>query len=108
MKYANEVSEIVLAKPDVSAKEIATELNIEEGYARKIIWRMINRGWMERGTDNGKSVLKVIRIPEKVYDFKKEMLKDMCDAYYEDFMKAELYTERVEIGKMICRILDKL
>nr|DAL69724.1 MAG TPA: hypothetical protein [Caudoviricetes sp.] len=40
--------------------------------------------------------------------FKRGVYEMMVDRYLEDFMAAELFQERVEIGKMVVRILEKL
>lgn len=96
--------------PDAANSELSAALETDDTCIRTMLHRAKNRGWIEVANDGdeGKRRIIVLREPKKTYDYKKAILQDMCEAYYDDFMKAELYSERVEIGKMICRILEKI
>lgn len=96
--------------PGATNGEVAEALDCDSDAVRHLLSRYKARGEIETTTlPDGKRVVKVLRdISKKSYDFKKCMLMDMCETYYNDFLKAELYSERVEIGKMICRILEKI
>ena len=95
--------------PEASNKEIAEVFGADDTTVRTLICRHKGKGELEDTGENGVRHLIVHKEPEKQkYDYKKSMLMDMCDTYYLDFQKAELYSERVEIGKMICRILEKI
>lgn len=109
MKLTDQILAYLRDHPTATNDEIAGAMKTGNADVRTTISRFKRRGWIEvaQGED-GKRTIVVVRNPDNVYDFKKSMLQEMCDTYFDDFLKAELYTERVEIGKMICRILDKL
>ena len=92
----------------------ATDQEIEEGIGidpdiRRVYMSRLNRQQKiyVDDTEDGKRRILVLEAPEGD-NFKREALQMMVDRYLEDFEAAQLYTERVEIGKMILRILEKL
>lgn len=40
--------------------------------------------------------------------FKSQLLEQMLEIYFEDFENSSLFEERVEIGKIMLRIIEKL
>lgn len=109
--------EYISEHPEADGQEIAAALDADYGIIRAYICKYRKAGSLVDVEENGVhrweiNPEKMARPRERknppVEDFKREMLRNMCEVYYEDFQAAELYTERVEIGKMICRILEKL
>ena len=96
--------------PEATNGEVAAALDGDADMVRHLLSKYKARGEFEvTQTPEGKRRVTVLRdLSKKTYDFKKCMLMDMCETYYADFLKAELYSERVEIGKIICRILEKI
>lgn len=101
--------EYIREHPRATNGEIAEAFQVPDLNVRSAISKLKKKGVLEDASDEEGRKLKVLKDPSKQsYDFKKSMMMDMCEAYYEDFMNAELFSERVEIGKMICRILEKI
>lgn len=101
--------EYIREHPAASNGKLAEVFGVPDVNIRTAICKLKKKGVLEDASDTEGRKLKVLKDPPKQsYDFKKSMLMDMCEAYYEDFMNAELFSERVEIGKMICRILEKI
>lgn len=103
------ILEMLRENPKASNEEIGEYISASDSVVRTMLSRLKRKGLVEDIGANGIREFRVMQTQtEERYDYKKEMLTNMCDAYYEDFINAELYSERVEIGKMICRILEKL
>lgn len=103
------LTEYLREHPGATNQQLAEDLNEPEGNVRAQLCKLKKRGVIMEETDEAGRKFTVLKeTPKRTYDFKRSMLMDMCEAYYEDFMDAELFTERVEIGKMICRILEKI
>lgn len=95
--------------PGASIEELAEYTGAKEKTIKDLLLRYRKNGDIENVGTDGEICYIVHREPKEVKtNYKKAMLTQMCDAYFDDFLRAEMYSERVEIGKMICRILEKL
>lgn len=105
------ILECLRQNPEMSNQELAEAVDMDVRCIRSTLTKLRQKNFIVQTGQGEKRHISVMvestagAVPA---DYKKEMLKSMCDCYYEDFLAAELYTERVEIGKMICRILEKI
>lgn len=94
--------------PEASDDEIEHAIGIDPDIRRAYLSRL-NRQHRIFITYDDAGKRKILVPADAGQDsFKKEALQMMVDKYLEDFEVAQLYTERVEIGKMILRILEKI
>lgn len=93
--------------PKATNKEICEALDMAEGTVRTYIYRAERQGRItSETTEDGREI--VVKLEEARPGFKQETLMMMAEAYLDDFAAAVSYSERLEIGKMILRILEKL
>lgn len=114
MTKCEEIRSILRTNPTASNDQIAEVIGCEVKFVRDMIARMVNRGDISMETvesQTGEKIrsIKVLIEPKtQRMDYKKKIMKEMCDVYVEDFFAAELFSERAEIGKLILRILERL
>lgn len=103
------LTEFLQDNPTLSNEEISKELGLDLKVVSVYLLRLRKRGVIEEVFKDGQRYLIVNQVMgENAVDFKRDAMEMMVTSYLEDFESAELYTERVEIGKMILRILEKL
>lgn len=102
--------ELLRAYPDKTNAELAELSNglMDHRMVGVYLKRLEKRGSIEVHFEEGKRIIDVIDKPYVESNFKKETYEMMVDKYIEDFEDAETFQDRVEIGKMIIRILEKL
>lgn len=101
--------EFLRNNPEATNSQIVDHFGTSDSIARTVIYKLKRKGVLELDTSKSVRHFKVLAMEEENgIDYKRRILRDMCDTYYDDFLSAELYSERVEIGKMICRILEKI
>lgn len=99
--------------PTATNAELSDVSGLAENSVRGMLKRLRDRGNLVEtespDPETGESVrhievMELTRGPS----FKREVMEMMVSKYLEDFESAELYTERIEIGKLILRILEKI
>lgn len=114
MTKCEEIRNLLRQYPDMTNQELAEQTDCEVKFVRDMLYRMVKRGDIEihetKNADGTKSRSIDVLIEPKTakMDYKKKIMLQMCDAYVDDFFAAELFTERVEIGKVILRILERM
>lgn len=109
MTMLNRLVEYVDTHPTATDIEIAGHLNTSKKQVQEYIRRLRNREVLKTVEVDGQRQILVLELPEvKPAEFKRGVYEMMVDRYLEDFKAAELFQERVEIGKMVVRILEKL
>lgn len=109
MTLLDKLVEYVDNNPFADDDELANALNSTKKVVRIYLKRLENREVLKIDKADGKRVIKVLELPEiKPQEFKRSVFEMMADRYLQDFKEAELFQDRVEIGKMIVRILEKL
>lgn len=95
--------------PGASDIEIADAINTNKKTVQEYLRRLTNREVIRIVNDaEGNRQILVLELPEITpADFKKDIYEIMIARYLEDFKNADSFQDRVEIGKMVVRILDK-
>lgn len=93
--------------PFATDQEIEDGIGIDPDIRRVYMSRLNRQQKIYIDTQDDKRRILVLETPEGD-SFKRDTLQMMVDRYLEDFEVAQLYIERVEIGKLILRILEKL
>ena len=115
MTKIEEVLEYLRCNTYATNKEISDDLNISEGVVRtsKITSSatptdandLVNKGYLEKiGTES--KVLK--EMPVNKSNYKQEIIKEMLEVYMDDFRELKVINEKVRIGELIIRLVDKL
>ena len=105
MTKIEEVLEYVRSNTHATNKEISEDLNISEGVVKTYLNRVKNKGYLEKiGTEY--KVLK--EMPVNKSSYKQEIIKEMLESYMDDFRELKVINEKVRIGELIIRLVDKL
>lgn len=105
MTKIEEVLEYVRSNTFATNKEISDDLNMSEGVVKTYLNRLKNKGYLEKiGTEY--KVLK--EMPVNKSNYKQEIIKEMLESYMDDFRELKAINEKVRIGELIIRLVDKL
>lgn len=99
-----EFYELFLSNPDLDRWELAERVGVSRDTVDVYMKRYRDRGMIEE-KDDGEVIF---HVKEDSNSFKRDVYEMMVDEYIRDFKKAEFYTERVEIGKIILRLMERL
>ena len=105
MTKLEEVLEYVRSNTFATNKEISDDLNISEGVVRTYLNRLKNKGYLEK---IGKEYKVLKEMPINKSSFKQEIIKEMLESYMDDFRELKVINEKVRIGELIIRLVDKL
>lgn len=105
MTKLEEVLEYVRSNTYATNKEISEDLNISEGVVRTYLNRLRNKGYLEKSGAEYK-VLKDLPINKSSY--KQEVIKEMLEVYMDDFREIKVINEKIRVGELIIRLVDKL
>lgn len=98
-------NDIKRENPKASYKELEENAGIPYGIAKTYMHRAKQKGELKELQDGSIEVVKEPPIEKSSY--KKEIITEMIDIYMEDF-RAVSPSERVDIGKRITMLLEKL
>lgn len=105
MTKIEEVLEYVRSNTFATNKEISEDLKINDGVVRVYLNRLKDKGYLEKiGTEY--KVLK--EMPVNKSSYKQEIIKEMLESYMDDFRELKVINEKVRIGELIIRLVDKL
>lgn len=80
-------------------------MNISEGVVKTYLNRLKNKGYLEKvGTEY--KVLKEMPVNKSRY--KREIIKEMLESYMDDFREIKVINEKIRVGELIIRLVDKL
>lgn len=104
MTLKEKLFEYLRENPNAEYKDIQSNTDIPYGIARTYICRAQQKGELKK-TENGWEVMK--EPPVEKSSYKKEVITEMIDIFMQDFREASP-VERVDIGKRITMLLEKL
>ena len=105
MTKIEELLEYLRCNTYATNKEIAEDLKMGEGVVKTYLNRLKNKGYLEKiGTEY--KVLK--EMPVSKSNYKQEIIKEMLESYMDDFRELKVINEKVRIGELIIRLVDKL
>ena len=105
MTKIEEVLEYLRCNTYATNKEISDDLNISGGVVRTYINRLKNKGYLEK-TGTEYRVLK--EMPVNKSSYKQEIIKEMLEVYMDDFRELKVMNEKIRVGELIIRLVDKL
>lgn len=105
MTKIEEVLEYVRSNTHATNKEISEDLKIGDGVVRVYINRLKDKGYLEK---IGKEYKVLKEMPVNKSNYKQEIIKEMLESYMDDFRELKVISEKVRIGELIIRLVDKL
>lgn len=105
MTLKEKMFEYLRENPKASYKELEENAGIPYGIAKTYMHRAKQKGELKELQDGSVEVVK--EPPVEKSSFKKEVITEMIDIFMEDF-RAVSPSERVDIGKRITMLLEKL
>lgn len=108
MTKIDQLKEIIADYPEASNSELARRLdeNTSRGAISVYLSRLKQRGELIEQEENGKRVLALTALPEKTESFKHTVYEAMIDRFLVDFDEAETYQARLDIARIIMRLLQ--
>ena len=97
MTKIEEVLEYVRSNTHATNKEISV--------VRVYINRLKDKGYIEKVGSEYK-VLKEMPVNKSCY--KQEIIKEMLEVYMDDFREIKVINEKIRVGELIIRLVDKL
>lgn len=109
MTKVNEILAYLRENPKAMNKEISDDLKMDSDNVKATIWKLKNSGAIEiQGQGVTRTITVLKELPVSKHSYKKEIIETMIDKYMEDFESCELLNERIEVGKVILKLLEKL
>ena len=109
MTEINAILEYLRDNPKATNPEIADNLKIDVNNVKANIGKLKARGYIEvqgQGITRTITVLKEMHVSK--HSYKKEIIETMISKYMEDFEDCGTLNDRIEVGKVILRLLEKL
>lgn len=115
MTRREKMKQLIMENPKIDNAELAAKLGITKGYVTKEIAEMKKSGTFSKSYKDGERYITVneplkptkkSKSTEGVY--KLDIYYRIIDALIIDFEDAETATERVEIGQLLFRLLNKV
>lgn len=101
----SKVLKYVSEKPEASSAEIAEALGSNKKVVDIYLARLEKQEKIRITYIEGQRSIVVLEVPK---EFKRSVYEMMVEKYLDDFEAAELYVERLEIGKLILRLLERM
>ena len=109
MNNIEKVLEFLRNNPTATNPEIAKAVRIDADIVKAYISKLKLRGNIEvQGQGLTRTITVLKELPVSKHSYKKGIVETMIDKYMEDFESCELLNDRIEVGKVILRLLEKL
>ena len=105
MTKIEEVLEYLRRNTYATNKEIAEDLKMGEGVVKTYLNRLKNKGYLEK---IGKEYKVLKEMPVNKSSYKQEIIKEMLEVYMDDFGEIKVINEKIRVGELIIRLVDKL
>lgn len=105
MTKIEEVLEYLRCNTYATNKEIAEDLKMGEGVVKTYLNRLKNKGYLEK---IGKEYKVLKEMPVNKSSYKQEIIKEMLEVYMDDFREIKVINEKIRVGELIIRLVDKL
>ena len=103
------ILEYLRDNPKAMNPEIADNLKIDVNNVKANIGKLKARGYIEvQGQGVTRTITVLKEMPASKHSYKKEIIETMIAKYMEDFEDCGTLNDRIEVGKVILRLLEKL
>ncbi len=109
MTEINAILEYLRDNPKATNPEIADNLKIDVNNVKANIGKLKARGYIEvQGQGVTRTITVLKEMPVSKHSYKKGIIETMIDKYMEDFEDCGTLNDRIEVGKIILKLLEKL
>ena len=109
MTEINAILEYLRNNPTATNPEIADNLKIDVNNVKANIGKLKARGYIEvQGQGITRTITVLKEMPVSKHSYKKEIIETMIGKYMEAFEESGTLNDRIEVGKVILRLLEKL
>ena len=109
MTNYEKILEYLREHPNATNKDISEQTGISIDTVKVGISRLKDKGYLDvSGTGINREITVLKELPVHKNDYKKETIRFLIDSYKEDFEKSDNVTDRIELGKLILKLLEKL
>ncbi len=109
MTNNEKILEFLRDNPKATDQEIAEAVGILSNSVPIYIGRLKDKGWLEVQKDGKlRTILVAKELPISKNVYKKEIIETMIAKYMEDFEDCGTLNDRIEVGKVILKLLEKL
>lgn len=109
MNNYEKVLECLRNNPTATNPEISLATGIDTDIVKVYIGRLKAKGCIEverNGTDRTITVLK--ELPTSKHSYKKDVMTELLETYLVDIKESTSIPEKIELGKLIIKIIEKL
>ena len=109
MNNIEKVLEFLRNNPTATNPEIAKAVRIDTDIVKAYISKLKARGNIEvQGQGITRTITVLKEMPVSKHSYKKGIVETMIDKYMEDFEDCGTLNDRIEVGKIILKLLEKL
>lgn len=105
MSKFEETLEYVRENPKASYEEITRDVGLSYNVAKTYVDRLKKKGYLEKvGLE-----YKVLKdMPVNKSSYKSEIIREMVESYMDDFRENKTINEKIRLGELIIRLVDKM
>lgn len=95
--------------PKATNEEIRLGTDLDDGTIKTYIHRLKEQGRIivDGISGEGREVTVLETLNERKPAFKRDVYENMAETLLDDFQNAATYLERIEIGRLLFKVLDK-
>ena len=109
MNNIEKVLEFLRDNPAAKNPEIGKALGIDTDIVKAYINKLKGRGNIEvKGQGVTRTITVLKELPVSKHSYKKEVLNELLEIYLEDTRNSGSVPEKIELGKLIIKIIEKL
>ena len=100
---------LYVENPKTSNMEACEILGVDNGTIRTSKYRLKQSGYIESVSEDEVVILKPYKTTKATYNQgKSEVITEMIDVYLEDFREQTTFVDRLQVGREIRLLLEKL
>lgn len=92
--------------PKMASRKRADSLKMDLHLVKTYISRLKKKGYIEEKNKGEYIVLK--QLPTSKSNYKQDIIEEMIEVYLDDFRELKVINEKVRVGELVIRLLDKL
>lgn len=97
--------EYVRDNPNASYDEITNAVGVSYDVAKEYVARLKRRGYLEK---KGRTYTVLKEPPASKSPYKQDIIKEMIESYMDDFRSNKAIGEKIRLGELIIRLVEKL
>ncbi len=109
MNNIEKVLEFLRNNPTATNPEIGKAVRIDADIVKAYISKLKARGNIEvQGQGVTRTITVLKELPVSKHSYKKDVMTELSDIFLEDIRNSVSISEKIELGKLIIKIIEKL